>query len=63
MNEYADSVKGKLENVLNEIHESSRLFVKNPMKDFTRKRKLDFKDMLTKRKDEGTVEVSCTYML
>jgi len=47
MNEYVDSVKGKLENVLNEIHESSRLFVKNPMKDFTRKRKLDFKDMLT----------------
>lgn len=47
MNEYADSVKEKLENVLNEIHGYSRPFVKNPMKDFTRKHKLDFKDMLT----------------
>lgn len=47
MNEYADSVKEKLEDVLTEMQQSSRLFVKNPKKDFTRKRKLDFKDMLT----------------
>ena len=47
MNEYADFIKGKLDTVLAEMQESSRLFVNNPEKDFTRKRKLDFKDMLS----------------
>jgi hypothetical protein len=46
MNEYADFIKEKLDTVLTEIHEYSWLFVNNPQKDFTRKRKLDFKDML-----------------
>jgi hypothetical protein len=46
MNEYADLIKEKLDTVLTEIHENSRMFVKNPEKDFTRKRKLDFKDMV-----------------
>jgi hypothetical protein len=46
MNEYADSVKEKLEAVLTEMHEYSWLYVNNPRKDFTRKRKLDFKEML-----------------
>jgi hypothetical protein len=46
MNEYADLIKGKLDNVLAEMHENSRMFVNDPEKDFTRKRKLVFKDML-----------------
>lgn len=46
MNEYVDLIKEKLDTVLAEIHEYSWLFVKNPEKDFTRKRKLDFKDMI-----------------
>jgi hypothetical protein len=46
MNEYANSIKEKLDSVLTEMHEYSWLFVNNPSKDFTRKRKLDFKEML-----------------
>ena len=46
MNEYADFIKEKLDTVLTEMHESSWLFVNDPGKDFTRNRKLDFKDML-----------------
>ena len=46
MNEYADIIKGKLDTILTEMQEYSWLFVNNPEKDFTRKRKLDFKDML-----------------
>lgn len=46
MNEYANSIKKKLDNVLTEMHEYSWLFVNNPEKDFSRKRKLDFKEML-----------------
>ncbi len=46
MNEFADSIKGKLDTVLAEMHEYSWLFVNNPEKDFTRRRKLDFKEML-----------------
>jgi len=46
MNEFADTIKGKLDAVLTEMHEYSWLFVNNPDKDFTRKRKLDFKEML-----------------
>lgn len=46
MNEFADSIKEKLDTVLTEMHEYSWLFVNNPGKDFTRKRKLDFKEML-----------------
>lgn len=46
MNEFANSIKGKLDTVLAEMHEYSWLFVNNPKKDFTRRRKLDFKEML-----------------
>jgi len=46
MNEYADLIKVKLDTVLAEMHENSRLLVNDPERDFTRKRKLDFKDML-----------------
>lgn len=46
MNEYADYIKKKLDTILIEMHECSRLYVSNPEKDFTRRRKLDFKEML-----------------
>jgi len=46
MNEYVDLIKEKSDTVLAKIHEYSWLFVNIPGKDFTRKRKLDFKDML-----------------
>ncbi|WP_312832139.1 IS4 family transposase [Sedimentibacter saalensis] len=46
MNEFADSIKKKLDTVLTEMHEYSWLFVKKPGKDFIRKRKLDFKEMI-----------------
>jgi len=46
MNEFADSIKDKLDTVLTEMHEHLSLFVKNPGKDFTRIRKLDFKEMI-----------------
>lgn len=46
MNEFADSIKEKLDTILTEMHEYSWLFVNNPEKDFTRKRKLDFKEIL-----------------
>lgn len=46
MNEYADLIKKKLDTVLAEMHENSRMYVNDPEKDFTRKRKLDFKNML-----------------
>ncbi|MBZ9621911.1 hypothetical protein G9F71_003450 [Clostridium sp. FP2] len=46
MNEYADLIKGKLDTVLAEMHENSRLFVNDPEEDLTRKRKLYFKDKL-----------------
>jgi hypothetical protein len=46
MNEFADSIKEKLDNVLTEMQENSWSFVNKPGKDFTRKRKLDFKEMI-----------------
>jgi hypothetical protein len=46
MNEFASSIKEKLDTVLAEMHEYSWLFVNNPERDFTRRRKLDFKEML-----------------
>lgn len=46
MNEYANLVKSNLENVVSEMDTCSYLFSKNPEKDFTRKRKLDFKKMI-----------------
>lgn len=46
MNKYADLIKGNLDKILSEMDTYSYLFCKNPEKDFTRKRKLDFKEML-----------------
>lgn len=46
MNEYANLVKTNLENVVSEMDTCSYLFSQNPEKDFTRKRKLDFKKMV-----------------
>lgn len=46
MNEFADSIKEKLDTVLTEMQEYSWLFVNNPGIDFTRKRKLDFKETI-----------------
>lgn len=46
MNEYVDFIKKKLDYVLTEMQEYSWLFVNNPRKDFTRNRKLNFKEML-----------------
>ena len=46
MNKYADIVKNNLETLITELTENSHLYLKNPEKDFTRKRKLDFKEMI-----------------
>lgn len=46
MNNYAELIKNKLENVLDNIEKDYQLFVKNPEKDFSRKRKLSFKEVL-----------------
>ena len=46
MNEFADKIKEKLDTVITVMQEYSWLFVNDPEKDFTRKRKLDFKEMV-----------------
>lgn len=46
MNEYANSVKKTLEDTLSEMQNCMHLFVTNPGKDFSRNRKLDFKETL-----------------
>lgn len=46
MNNYADLIKGNLESILSEMDSNSYLFAKNPEKDFTRKRKLTFKEII-----------------
>ena len=46
MNEYANKIKCNLETAIREVKENSKLFLKNPKKDFTRKRKLDFEEMM-----------------
>lgn len=46
MNEYANSIRSKLDTVVDQLNVYSRLFVSNPEKDFIRKRKLDFKEMI-----------------
>ena len=45
MNKHAKTTKFKLENIIKEITENSNLYVKNPEKDFTRNRKLNFEEM------------------
>lgn len=44
MNKYADLIKGILDRILSEMNTYSYLFCKDPEKDLTRKRKLDFKE-------------------
>lgn len=46
MNNYAELIKDKLENILDNIEKDYQLYVKNPEKDFSRKRKLSFKEVL-----------------
>lgn len=46
MNEFADLIKENLETILSEMDTCSYLFSKNPQSDFTRKRKLNFKEMI-----------------
>ncbi|MFD3156324.1 IS4 family transposase [Haloimpatiens sp. FM7330] len=46
MNEYADFIKEKLEDILTDMQQYSWLYVNNPEKDFTRNRKLTFKEIL-----------------
>ena len=46
MNNYAELIKVKLENVLEKVDKQHQLYVKNPEKDFLRKRKLSFKEVL-----------------
>lgn len=46
MNNYAELIKNKLENVLDNIEKDYQLYVKNSKKDFSRKRKLSFKEVL-----------------
>lgn len=46
MNNYAELIKVKLENVLEQIDNQHQFYVKNPLKDFSRKRKLSFKEVL-----------------
>jgi len=46
MNEYPTTVKETLSSLINEMSESSALFVKNPSKDFTRNRKLPFETIV-----------------
>jgi hypothetical protein len=43
---YYDYVKSRLDAIINGMNGSPNLFVKNPGKDFTRNRKLDFKQMV-----------------
>lgn len=46
MEDYAQKVKGRLLSIIREMAASPGLFVKAPRKDFTRKRKLTFENML-----------------
>ncbi len=46
MNEFADTIKENLLDLIDTLNDSFWLYTKSPEKDFTRKRKLDFKEML-----------------
>ena len=46
MNNYHELVKKRLLGIINEMSKNSDMFVKNPGKDFSRKRKLDFSEMI-----------------
>ena len=46
MNKYAEKVKRNLETVIDNIEKDYKLYVKNPEKDFSRNRKLNFKEMI-----------------
>ena len=46
MNEYPNRLKEKLSSLIQELSASPALFVKNPDKDFTRKRKLPFETVI-----------------
>jgi len=46
MNDYPNAVKEKLNSLISEMSTSPSLFVKNPEKDFTRNRKLNFETVM-----------------
>ena len=46
LNEYPDLVKNRLLHLIDEMAQESHLFVKNPGKDFSRNRKLNFSEMI-----------------
>jgi len=46
LNNYPELVKKRLLKIINEMAEKSDMFVKKPGKDFSRKRKLDFSEMI-----------------
>lgn len=46
MTNYASQIKENLMDIIEQMSEYQWLFVKNPEKDFTRNRKLDFKTMI-----------------
>jgi hypothetical protein len=46
MTNYTEKVKKELTDIIKEMAKHQWLFVKNPNKDFTRKRKLDFEGMI-----------------
>ena len=46
MNNYIANIKENMEKTINNLNEDVKLYVKNPDIDFTRKRKLNFKEMI-----------------
>ena len=62
MNKYADIVKNNLETLITELTENSHLYLKNPEKDFTRKRKLDFKEMIRLLLSMGGKSLNLVYV-
>ncbi|WP_308635867.1 hypothetical protein [Paenibacillus silvisoli] len=46
MNEYANSLKQKLTSLIREMSAAPASYVKNPEKDFTRKKKLPFETVM-----------------
>lgn len=43
---YIETVKNSLESIISELAENPSLFIKDPKRDFTRKRKIDFENLL-----------------
>lgn len=46
MSEYIKQITNYMRNMISELSENPTLFLKNPQKDFTRNRKIDFKTLI-----------------